>query len=389
MSTEFNLPRSRWPVFADDEVDAVTQVLRSGKVNQWTGPDVGQFEQEFSEYIGSPAAIAVANGTLSLELALRVAGVGVGHEVVVTPRSFVASASVVLNVGATPVFADVDRRSGNVTAESIRSVLRENTRAIIPVHLAGWPCDMAGIMALADAHNLIVIEDCAQAHGATIDGQRVGSFGQFGSFSFCQDKIMSTGGEGGLLTVNDERFYEAAWSYKDHGKNQDKAKGRIQLAPGYKWLHDGVGTNWRLTGMQAAIGSTQLRKLPHWLEARAQNARVFMDVLAGSGKIDFPMPEPNVGHAYYRLYGYISDAAFREQLLSRCEKAGIALIGGTCSELYREGVFENQGLSPEQALPNAAWMMQHSIMLQVDQTLSTDEAREIAEAIKQIMLEIE
>lgn len=379
------VPKSQWPVFAEDEIAAVTRVLRSGRVNQWTGDDVSQFERAFAAYIGSPHAIALANGTLSLELAMRVAGIGAGDEVVVTPRSFVASASCVLNVGATPVFADVDRESGNITAESIAAVITEKTKAVIPVHLAGWPCDMLAIMALAAAHDLIVIEDCAQAHGAKINGQCVGSFGQFGSFSFCQDKIMSTGGEGGLLTVNDERYYEAAWSYKDHGKNQDKAKGRIQMAPGYKWLHDSVGTNWRMTGMQAAIGAQQLRKLPDWLAIRTNNANAVMERFASYSHIRFPTPMGDYEHSYYRLYGVVESAELRQVLLSACGERGIPLIGGTCSELYREQVFVRSGITPPAPLPNAQWMTDHSVVLQVDQTLSVENMQWLAEQIAALL----
>ncbi|MDQ3482931.1 MAG: DegT/DnrJ/EryC1/StrS aminotransferase family protein, partial [Pseudomonadota bacterium] len=248
------LPEETWPYYSDDEVAAVVGVLRSGKVNQWTGPEVARLEEACTLRFGGGHGIALANGSLALELALRAFQIGPGDEVVVTPRTFMASASCVRLVGAIPVFAEVDRDSGNITAASIEAVLTPATKAIIPVHLAGWPCDMAPIMALAERQGLIVIEDCAQSHGAEIDGRPAGSFGHAAAFSFCQDKIISTGGEGGFASFKDEARWEWAWSYKDHGKNWRKVKSP-PAAPGFRWLHDSIGTNWRLTGPQAAIGT--------------------------------------------------------------------------------------------------------------------------------------
>ena len=205
-------PDERWPFYADDEIEAVNAVLRSGRVNQWTGPEVFEFEQACAARFGGGRAIALANGSVALELALRAFGIGPGDEVVVSPRSFVASVSCVSLVGATPIFADVDPDSGNITAESVSRVLTDRTRAIIPVHLAGWPADVPGMMDLVRGRDIKVIEDCAQAHGAEIGGESVGSFGDAAAFSFCQDKIISTGGEGGLLTVKDESAWQWAWS---------------------------------------------------------------------------------------------------------------------------------------------------------------------------------
>ncbi|MEL6368576.1 MAG: DegT/DnrJ/EryC1/StrS family aminotransferase, partial [Pseudomonadota bacterium] len=208
---------TNWPVFSAREMEAVQAVLQSGKVNYWTGDQGKHFEQEFAEYCAAPFAIAAANGTVTLDMALRALRVGPGDEVIVTPRSYFASASAIALLGARPVFADVDLDSQNMTAETIAPALSERTRAILVVHLAGWPSDMRAIMELADSHGVAVIEDCAQAHGARIDGQHVGTFGSFGSFSFCQDKIMTTGGEGGMLITMNEELFEFVRSFKDHG----------------------------------------------------------------------------------------------------------------------------------------------------------------------------
>ena len=204
-----NTAFSPWPSFTVEEADAARAVLLSNKVNYWTGTECRNFETEFAAWCGTAHAVALANGTLALDVALKALGIGPGDEVVVTPRTFMASISCVVTAGATPVFADVDPDSGNLTAATIAAVLTPRTRAVIVVHLAGWPCDMDPIMALADQHGLKVIEDCAQAHGARYKGRSVGCMGHVGAWSFCQDKIMTTGGEGGMVTTNDAEIGRA------------------------------------------------------------------------------------------------------------------------------------------------------------------------------------
>jgi dTDP-4-amino-4,6-dideoxygalactose transaminase len=285
--------RAAWPYFADDEVLSAAAVLRSGRVNQWTGKEVERFQEEFAAACGVRHVIALANGTVALELALRAYGIGPGDEVVVTPRTFIASASCAVLQGAHPVFAEVDRASQNMTVETIRAVLTPRTRAIIAVHLAGWPCEMDKIMALAKERGLIVIEDCAQAHGARFGERPVGTFGHAAAFSFCQDKIMTTGGEGGLLLTNDDAVWDAAWAFKDHGKSYDAVYHR-EHPPGFRWLHDSFGTNWRMTEMQAAIGRRQLRKLPQWVQARRANAAVLSERFAGLEALRVTLPGRNV-----------------------------------------------------------------------------------------------
>ena len=246
---------SSWPVYAEDEIAAVTGLLRSGRVNSLHhGEQCAALERGFAELCGMPHAIAVANGTLALELALRALQVGAGDEVILPARSFFATASCVVAVGATPVFADIDVVSGNIDPASIRERITPNTRAVLCVHLAGWPCDMAALRDICDEHGLLLIEDCAQAHGATFDGRAVGGFGDAAAFSFCTDKIISTGGEGGLLLLRDEDAYERAWSYKDHGKDRSRTFAPASGVSRFRWLHSSFGTNWRLTEMQAFVG---------------------------------------------------------------------------------------------------------------------------------------
>jgi dTDP-4-amino-4,6-dideoxygalactose transaminase len=385
-------PDERWPYYADDEIDAAASVLRSGKVNQWTGPEIFAFERACADRFGGGRAIALANGSVALELALRAFGIGPGDEVIVSPRSFVASASCVRLVGATPVFADVDSESGNITAESVSRALTERTRAIIPVHLAGWPADIPGIMDAVRGRDVKVVEDCAQAHGAEIDGESVGSFGDAAAFSFCQDKIISTGGEGGLLTIKDESAWEWAWSFKDHGK--DFAKSTSPGEPWkFRWVHDRIGTNWRLTGPQAAIGLIQLEKLDAWHAARARNATIWAEALSGVSGLRIPVPEGNaLRHAFYKLYFYLdggSDAEaaqLRSAILEASAESGLRVFSGSCSEIYLEEAFSDL---PRPHCPVSASLGARSLMVEVHPTLRPDllqlRAHRLAEIANQVL----
>lgn len=376
-------PDEHWPFYADDEIEAVAQVLRSGRVNQWTGPEVFAFQDALARTFGGEHCVALANGSLALELPLRVFGIGPGDEVVVTPRTFVASATCVMLLGATPVFADIDPDSGNITAESIEAVLTERTKAIIPVHISGWPCDMPAIMALAERRGLLVIEDCAQSHGAEIDGRPAGSFGQAAALSFCQDKIITTGGEGGATLFKDEAAWDSAWSFKDHGKNRRKVEAP-QAKPGFRWLHDSVGTNWRLTGPQAAIGLRQLEKLAEWHALRTRNAGIWAEALANQPGVRVPLPDERFRHAYYRLNFYLRPGAegARDEIMARAAEAGLRLFTGSCSEVYLEEAFRDL---PRPDLPNARTMTKSSLAVETHPTLRPDLLRLRAEKLAEIV----
>lgn len=381
----------RWPFYADDEIEAVDAVLRSGRVNQWTGPEVFEFEEACRARFGGGRAIALTNGSVALELALRAFGIGPGDEVVVSPRSFVASASCVSLVGATPIFADVDPDSGNITPQSIEQVLTDRTRAIIPVHLAGWPADIPGMMQLVRGRDIKIIEDCAQAHGAEIGGESVGSFGDAAAFSFCQDKIISTGGEGGLLTVKDEQAWAWAWSFKDHGK--DFAKSTAPGDPGsFRWVHDRIGTNWRLTGLQAAIGLKQLPKLDGWRGDRSRNAAIWAGALAGVPGLRVPAPEGNsLRHAFYKLYFYVDRGSdkeagkLRSEILKRAAQAGLRVFSGGCSEIYLEQAFS--GITHLDC-PVSRSLGVRSLMVEVHPTLRPDLQRMRAERLAEIAQDV-
>jgi len=374
-------PFAPWPSSSDEEVDAVATVLRSGRVNYWTGQECRMFEAEFAAFTGCGHAIALTNGTVALDLALNGLGIGQGDEVVVTPRTFIASVSCVVNAGATPVFADVDRDSGNLSAATIAAVLTDRTKAVIVVHLAGWPADMGPIMELARERGLAVIEDCAQAHGARYEGRSVGSIGDIGAWSFCQDKIMTTGGEGGMVTLNDEARWRDMWAYKDHGKSWEAVYER-QHPPGFRWLHETFGTNWRMLEMQAVIGRIQLGRMNEWLEARTRNAAAIASALeskAGDhGPVRIPRVPHSARHAYYRFYCYVRPENLRsdwdrDRIVREISVAGVPCFQGSCSEVYLEKAFERTPYRPPSRLPNAKELGETSLMFLVHPTLTADQ----------------
>jgi len=380
-----------WPSFGAEECNAAGAVLTSGKVNYWTGDQGRQFEREYARALDLKHAIALMNGTVALELALRTWGIGPGDEVVVTPRSFIASTSCVALQGATPVFADVDAASGNLTASSIERVLTSRTKAIIPVHLGGWPCEMDEIMALANAHGIKVLEDCAQAHGATCKGRAVGSMGHAGAFSFCQDKIITTGGEGGLLVTDDESMWERAWAFKDHGKSFD-AVYRREDPPGFRWVHESFGTNWRMTEFQAAIGRVQLRKLNDWSERRRSNAGVLIEGLQTISALRIPVPPAHLQHAYYRFYAYLVPEALRsgwtrDRIVAEVAARCVPCFSGSCSEVYREKAFLGTGFGPGGPLPIARELGKTSIALLVHPTLNAEHMHTAAEVLRTVLAE--
>ena len=386
-----NGPFSPWPSFTEEEASAVRDVLLSNKVNYWTGQECREFEREFATFAGAGYAIALANGTLALDLALKGLGIGPGDEVVVTPRTFLASVSSIVTAGAVPVFADVDRESQNITPDSVRKVITSRTRAIMCVHLAGWPCEMDGFTALAEEYGLFVIEDCAQAHGARINGRSVGSFGHVGCWSFCQDKVMTTGGEGGMVTTNDRELWSRMWAYKDHGKSWDAVYER-KHPPGFRWLHESFGTNFRMTEMQAAIGRIQLRRMPDWTECRRANCEAIWQTARECRGLRVPEIPKTIGHAGYKCYVFVRLESLqpnwsRDRVLSEIVEAGVPCFSGSCSEVYLEKAIQDGGMTPAERLPVAKELGETSLMFLVHPTLTNEEIRLTCETIAQVMKE--
>jgi hypothetical protein len=380
--------QGKWPFFADDEVEAVVRVLRSGKVNYWTGQEGRLFEQEFAAFAGCKYAVAVANGTAALECALKALGIGPGDEVVTTSRTFIASASCAVMLGARPVIADVDRESQNITAESIRAVLTPRTKAIVAVHLAGWPCEMDGILALARERGIKVVEDCAQAHGAVYKGRPIGSMGDVGAFSFCQDKIMTTAGEGGMVTTNSTELWNTMWSLKDHGKSYDAVYHRKQ-APGFRWLHESFGTNWRLTEVQSAVGRIALRKLPEWSTIRRKYAQMLSDQFLQLPGLRVTVPPEYIDHAYYKYYAFVRPERLRagwsrDRIVEEIKAEGVQCFSGSCSEIYLEKAFPIQW-RPQGGLRVARELGETSLMFLVHPTLTEEDIRATCKAVKKVM----
>ena len=405
-------PTPSWPAYTEEEAEAVQRVLLSNKVNYWTGGEAREFEREFASWAGVDYAVALANGTLALELALRAVGVGPGDDVIVTPRTFLASVSCVVNVGARPVFAEVDPDSGNISARTIEPALTPRTKAIVCVHLAGWPCDMDPIMSLARDRSIAVVEDCAQAHGALYKGRPVGGIGHVGAWSFCQDKIVTTGGEGGMVTTNDKLLWERMWSYKDHGKSY-RAVYVDSHTTGFKWLHEGFGSNFRITEIQAVIGRIQLKRIADWSQKRRANALALLKALepfsGPRAPIRIPQLECNgcsgtcitacsrdrtdrCQHAYYRLYAYVQPENLgsgwsRDEIIERISGLGVPCFQGSCSEVYLEKAFDGTDFRPRDRLPIAKELGETSIAFLVHPTIGQAEIRRWMNVIESVLCE--
>ena len=379
---------ARWPHLGEDEIAAALTVLRSGRINYWTGTEGAKFEQEFASFTARRHAVAVANGTVALELALRVLKIGPGDEVIVPSRTFIASASCVVMVGARPVLVDVDRVSQTMNIDTSRPALSPRTKAIIAVHLAGWPCDMDPILALAREHNLKVIEDCAQAHGAVYKGRVVGSMGDVAAFSFCQDKIMSTGGEGGMLVTDDDELFHAAWSFKDHGKSYEAAH-QTHNGTTFRWLHESFGTNWRMTELQSAIGRVVLRKLDTQCAIRRRNAALLTNYLSEMPALRVTVPSSEIGHAYYKYYVFVRPEMLRDdwdrnRIVSAICAEGVPCSTGACSEIYLEKAFPRE-MRPGERLAVARELGETSLMFLVHPTLSEQDMTDTANAVAKVL----
>lgn len=377
-----------WPSFTQEEADAVKDVLLSNKVNYWTGQECREFEKEFATFAGTQYAVALTNGTVALDVALKALGIGAGDDVIVTSRTFLASASSIVTAGANPIFADVELDSQNISRRTIEAVLTPNTKAIICVHLAGWMCDMDPIMQLAEEKGLYVIEDCAQAHGAQYKGKPAGSIGHISAWSFCQDKIMTTGGEGGMVTTNDESLWKKMWSYKDHGKSYDSVYNK-QHPPGFRWLHDSFGTNWRMMEMQAVIGRIQLTYMPDWTKNRIENADKILKAFDHSNYFTVNRPTDDYLHAQYKCYVQVNINALpsgwsRDRIMQFINAEGVPCYSGSCSEVYLEHAFDNTNWRPKERLKNAQQLGETSLMFLVHPTLSEDNIKKTVDVIEKL-----
>ena len=385
---------SPWPYFDEKQIKIVSDILRSGKVNYWTGEETKNFEKEFASWSDNNYAIALANGSLALSSAYLALKIGEGDEVITTPRTFIATSSSICLLKAKPIFADVDLNSGNITAKSIEPLITKKTKAISVVHIGGWPAEMIEISKLAKHYNLSLIEDCAQAHGGKIkvedEFKSVGSFSDIAAWSFCQDKIISTGGEGGMITTNNKDLYKRIWSLKDHGKSYELSLNKLN-SNGFRWLHNSFGSNFRLTEMQSAIGRIQLSLMKEWHKKRTRNANILIKILKDSTNLRIPLPPKNIIHAWYKFYCYIKKDSLlndwsRERVIKEIKKENFPAFSGSCSEIYLEKCFDGYSNSYNKRLMNARSIGEDSLMFLVHPTISEIEMEKYALTIKKILM---
>ena len=383
----------QWPYFDDAQISVAAEVLRSGRVNAWTGEQTASFEHEFAAWCGTSHAIAMANGSLALSSAYLSIGLGVGDELITTPRTFIATASSAVLLGATPVFADVDRDSGCITAQTIEPLITSRTKAISIVHLGGWPADMPAICDLAQSHGIAVVEDCAQAHGAQIkvDGawRSVGSFGDVAAWSFCQDKILTTAGEGGMVTTSNKALWDRIWSIKDHGKSYQAVFERDHPL-GFRWLHEGFGSNFRLTEFQSSIGRVQLSKLSEWHKTRQSHAQTLVNALRVLSVLRVPIVDDHQRHAWYKFHCYVIPNALasgwtRDRIISEICESGYPAFQGSCSEVYLEKCFQDLGLFPRDRLEVARELGESSLMFLVHPTITSQQMHDYCSVICDVL----
>ncbi|WDE99144.1 DegT/DnrJ/EryC1/StrS family aminotransferase [Lentisphaera profundi] len=418
-----NNNRSAWPYFDEEMIEATAKILKSGKVNYWTGDihtlddgttvrgENGLFEYEFAQYHKAPYSIALANGTLALELALQAFNIGSGDEVITTTRTFIASASACIMRGAKPVFADVELNSQNISAQTIAPLITKNTRAVIAVHLGGWACELDEIKKLLDAkehefgHKIYLIEDCAQCLGGEYKGQKLGTIGDAGCFSFCQDKIITTGGEGGMLLLKDKDAYRRAWSFKDHGKDFDKYNTTlnhplVDLDKAHSSsYYSSIGTNWRMTEIQAAIGRIALAKLDSWnLAARKKYAQILNTAFKTSPGLRVEEAPTHIVHAYYKYYVFLEisklkDNWDRNAVIQAIAKEGIVCQFGSTWAIGKEDAWKDVqmpnrdtlNLQVTQDLPNDLAIGSSVIMFQVHPTLSEQNIHQTISVVNNVM----
>lgn len=290
-----------WPAFDEPAIRGVEAVLRSGKVNYWTGRKGMEFEKRFAQWQGSRFAISTTNGTAALHVGLTALGVGPGDEVIVPSYTFIASSFSIVQAGAIPRFADVNLDDHCLSVESAERLVNERTKAIMPVHLYGNVCDMDQIHAFAERHKLFVIEDNAEAFGGSYQGQKTGTLGDMSACSFCQNKTFTTGGEGGMVTTDDEELAWLARSFRDHGYDVKDRLNLLELEQKLSYIHNMVGWNYRMTEMQSAIGLAELDRMDDWnMPRRRRNAKIIMDPLRDLPQIKFlPVDTPERQNGFY------------------------------------------------------------------------------------------
>ena len=361
--------QENWPIVSSKEIKIVNKVLKSNKLNYWTGTNCTNFEKEFSNKFKIKYSISLANGSVGLDIAIKSLKLKKNSEIIVTPRSYISSVTSVINQGLKPIFADIDLNSQNIEAKNIEKKITKNTKAVVVVHLGGMPSNMIKIKELAKKYNLKIIEDCSQAHGAKINNKYVGTFGDVSVWSFCNDKILNTLGEGGIVATKNRNNFKNLWSLKDCGKNYSKLRKKKRQFK-FRWVHDFEGTNLRMTEVQAAVGRYQLKQLDKWIKKRNINSIKINKVCEKFRSIKTQKTPKNFTNAYYRCYvflrpNFIKKGWTREKILKYLNKIGLYCDVGSCPEIYKEKFLITNKLVSSKELENASLVGKTSIAFKV------------------------
>jgi len=399
-----------WPRFDENAIKAVEQVLRSGKVNYWTGPKGMEFEKKFAAWQGSRFAISTSSGTSALHVALSALGIGPGDEVIVPSYTFIASSFSIVQAGAIPRFADVNLDDHCISVASAEKLVNERTRAIMPVHLYGNVCDMDPIVAFAKKHDLFVNEDNAEAFGGVYKGKKTGTLGHIAACSFCQNKTFTTGGEGGMVTTDDEDLAWNARSFRDHGYDVKERLHLLELEQKLPYIHNMVGWNYRMTEMQSAIGLTELERMDTWnMPNRRRNAHIIIDAVKDLPQIKYlPVDTPERQNGWYVMAFSLDIESMRCDITEFVAAAGAE--GAPCWRVFwpqchtekaytQHNAFGRSGFpfkskeytDPRSAdyrhveVPNAIWHQDHTFTCFAFPTFTEDDCRQIGAALKKVI----
>lgn len=357
----------KWPSYSLKEANDVKQAIIKSNLNYWTGKETLKFEKKFSNFFGLKYALAISNASTGLDIAIKALNIQKNDEVIVSPKSYYSSVSCIIKNKAKPIFIDVNLNSHCFDENKIEEKITNKTKLILCVHLGGFPCNMKKIKKIAKKYNLFILEDCSQAHGAMIGNKFVGTFGDISVWSFCNDKIISTG-EGGVISSNKKKLFKKIWSLKENGRDYDAVYSKKHKF-GYKWIHNHLGYNYRMTEMQAILGLNQLNKLNKNISIRNYFYQQIIKNYENFEAVKFQKIPKSYTNSFYRLYAivnlnFIKSEWDRDRLIKYLNKIGIDCNVGSCSELYKEkGIkkyFKNNHI-----LPNAEILSKNSIAFNI------------------------
>jgi len=399
-----------WPNFDDKAIKAVEDVLRSGKVNYWTGPQGMKFEEKFAEWQGSKYAISVATGTAALHVSLASMGIGPGDEVIVPSYTFIASSFSIVQAGAIPRFADVNIDDHCISVESAEKLVNERTKAIMPVHLYGNVCKMDEINAFARKHNLFVLEDNAEAFGGYYKGKKTGTLGDIAGCSFCQNKTFTTGGEGGMVTTDNEDYAWLARSFRDHGYDVKQRLSLLELEQKLPYIHNMVGWNYRMTEMQSAIGLAELDRIDNWnLANRRRNAHIIIEKIQDLPQVLYkPIDTDERRNGWYTMAFSLDIENMKcdiKEFVNTVVAEGATVWKVFWPQCHTEGAFLNRNAfgrsgfpftskeytNPESTeytkveVPNAIWHESHTFTCFAFPTYTAENCEQIGDALRKVI----